>query len=433
MNSKESIIIFVVGILMAGGAVGAYIYLTNELNRVPASSLSVMPQSTTQPLGQTPAAPNTPAAPAAATSQNTTPAVQPANSGTVSASTTAIGISGSAATTSSQVKGDTPTMIPLESTILAARLAPVAKEKNMYAEAVANSPKLSAADAAAINAFSADTTGDAAIEKKAIAVMAKYAATLAKFDTYGKKTALACSTWNTPHVCDTAALVRLAMLQNVRVTSLINAQKVQQAVDLASLIYLMGDKLEENADSVAAYDAALEVRKQGIAALSVVAAHEKTSDDQRTTIRKLLSSSLPEKTWNKRALQIDVFNLGIIGLRGIDDASTATSTKFMTKSQAALVASYIARKKAAITAKNEDAWDAFETFKQLHALDVSYRTSIDSLCGTSSDFDVQLSDLSSSTPNWLGAAFVKSWTALFPAAAGLNVKRCEVEKLAGEV
>jgi hypothetical protein len=173
-------------------------------------------------------------------------------------------------------------VIPTDISILAERMAAPAAATNMYAEAVANSPKLSAADAAAITAFVNDADGDATILKKAIAVMNKYGATLKKFDTFGKKAALACSTWAVPHTCDTAALVRLAMLQQVRAVALVEAQKIPQAIELASLIYSMGDKLEERADSVAAYDAALEVRMQGLSAFSYISANDKTTDEQRT-------------------------------------------------------------------------------------------------------------------------------------------------------
>jgi flagellar basal body-associated protein FliL len=49
MNSRESIIIFVAAVLIAGGAAGAYFYMTQELHRVPASSLAVLPTSNSQP------------------------------------------------------------------------------------------------------------------------------------------------------------------------------------------------------------------------------------------------------------------------------------------------------------------------------------------------------------------------------------------------
>ena len=448
MNSKESIIIFVAGVLMAGAAAGAYFYMTQELHRVPASSLAVLPKSTSQaaPANTNSSSGSTsfggvtkPAAPAQSLEEKLAALKQSTGGSSAAApiSTPAAASPTAATPTTSKPasNSDVPMVIPSESVILAARAAAPVAATNMYAEAVANSPKLSTTDAAALNAFVNDTDGDEAIQKKAVAVMNKYVVTLKKFDTFAKKSALACSTWAVPHVCDTAALVRLAMLQQVRVAALVDAQKIPQAIDLATLIYSMGDKLEENSDSVATYDAALEIRKQGLGAFSYIDANDKTTEDQRTAFRKLISSSLPEKTWNKRAIQNDMVNLGVIALRAIDAGSAATSTKYVTKAQGALVTSYTARKKAALTAKNENAWDAFETFKELYETNADYSKTIDAPCpnATITSTGIARTDVSSSSPNWLGSAFVTSWKSLFPAAAGLNEKRCEVEKMAGEI
>lgn len=437
---------------MAGAAAGAYFYMTQELHRVPASSLAVLPKSNSQPA---PANSNSntnsssgspsfggitkPAAPAQSLEEKLAALKQSTGGASTAAPATQSSATTPAASTPTVSKpastSDAPMVIPSESVILAARTAAPAAATNMYAEAVANSPKLSTTDAAALNAFVNDTAGDAAIQKKAVAVMSKYVVTLKKFDTFAKKAALACSTWAVPHVCDTAALVRLAMLQQVRVAALVDAQKIPQAIDLATLIYSMGDKLEESSDSVATYDAALEIRMQGLGAFSYISSNDKTTDDQRTAFRKSISSSLPEKTWNKRAIQNDVVNLGVIALRAIDAGSAATSTKYVTKAQGALVTSYTTRKKAALTAKDEHAWDAFETFNELYETNADYSKTIDAPCpnATITSTGIARTDVSSSSPNWLGSAFVTSWKSLFPAAAGLNEKRCEVEKMAGEI
>jgi hypothetical protein len=143
---------------------------------------------------------------------------------------------------------------------------------------------------------------------------------------------------------------------------------------------------------------------------------------------------LPEKTWNKRAIQTDLLNLGTLAVRAVEAGNAATSSKYTAKTQGALVTSYIARKKAAL-AKDEKAWDAFETYKELYDADAEYRAAIDAPClnGSVSSTGTARTDVSSSTPNWLGSAFATSWKALFPAAAGLNEKRCAVEKMAGEI